>query len=75
MNHTIVDAEDNEVSALFLMEMLGLPPPWLMGAFAVVWGGETSLDYLDAEGAMTHQPYAFLLRENEFDQIFERIAN
>ena len=54
MNHTIVDAEDNEVSALFLMEMLGLPPPWLMGSFAVVWVGETSWDYLDAEGAMTH---------------------
>ncbi len=73
LNHTIVDAEDKDFSALFLTEMLGLPVPLLLGPFAVVRVGETSLDYLDAEGAITPQHYAFLVSENEFDQIFERI--
>ena len=73
LNHTIVAAEDKAVSALFLTEMLGLPAPLLMGPFAVVRIGETSLDYLDADGDITPQHYAFLVSENEFDQIFERI--
>ncbi|GJL69813.1 MAG: cysteine transferase [Nitrospirales bacterium] len=73
LNHTIVDAKDKEVSALFLTEMLGLPAPLLLGPFAVVRVGETSLDYLDAEGNITPQHYAFLVSEVEFDQIFERI--
>ena len=73
LNHTIVDAEDKEVSALFLTEMLGLPAPLLMGPFAVVRVGETSLDYLDADGDISPQHYAFLVSENEFDRIFERI--
>ncbi len=73
LNHTIVDAEDKAVSALFLTEMLGLPVPLLMGPFAVVRVGETSLDYLDVDGDITPQHYAFLVSENEFDQIFERV--
>lgn len=73
LNHTIVAAKDKKVSAVFLTEILGLPAPLLLGPFAVVRVGETSLDYLDADGDISPQHYAFLVSEVEFDQIFERI--
>ncbi len=73
LNHTIVAAKDKTVSAVFLTEILGLPAPLLLGPFAVVRVGETSLDYLDADGDIPSQHYAFLVSEVEFDQIFERI--
>ena len=34
---------------------------------------DTSLDYIDADGEITSQHYAFLVDESEFDEIFERI--
>ncbi len=73
LNHTIVSAKDKKVSAVFLTEILGLPAPLLLGPFAVVRVGETSLDYLDADSDISPQHYAFLVSEVEFDQIFERI--
>jgi catechol 2,3-dioxygenase-like lactoylglutathione lyase family enzyme len=73
LNHTIVAARDKEQSALFLTEMLGLPAPALVDPFAMVQVGDTSLDYIDADGAITSQHYAFLVDESEFDTIFARI--
>lgn len=73
LNHTIVDARDKNESAMFLTEMLGLQAPLLLGQFAVVQVGETSLDYLNVDGDITSQHYAFLVSEIEFDQIFQRI--
>jgi catechol 2,3-dioxygenase-like lactoylglutathione lyase family enzyme len=73
LNHTIVAAHDKDVSAIFLSEILGLPTPLLLGPFAVVRAGETSLDYLNDDGEITPQHYAFLVSEIEIDQIFERI--
>jgi catechol 2,3-dioxygenase-like lactoylglutathione lyase family enzyme len=75
LNHTIVAAHDKETAAKFLSEILGLPaPPSLVGPFAVVRvSDDTSLDYIDADGEITSQHYAFLVDENEFDEIFERI--
>jgi catechol 2,3-dioxygenase-like lactoylglutathione lyase family enzyme len=74
LNHTIVAAHDNDTSALFLTEILGLPAPAKVGPFAVVQVSEdTSLDYVDSEGEITSQHYAFLVEENEFDAIFGRI--
>lgn len=73
LNHTIVAARDKAVSATFLTEILGLPKPRLLGPFALVQVGETSLDYLDTGGKITQQHYAFLVTEAEFDEIFERI--
>ncbi len=73
LNHTIVSARDKEEAATFLTGILGLPAPTLLGHFAVVQLGETSLDYLDSDGAITQQHYAFLVSEREFDEIFERI--
>jgi len=56
LNHTIVAARDKEESALFLAEILGLAPPVRLGHFAVVTVGETSLDFVDADGDIT-RPY------------------
>lgn len=73
LNHTIVDARDKNASAIFLATMLGLPAPVLLGPFAVVQVGETSLDYMETDDEISPQHYAFLVSEIEFDQIFQRI--
>ncbi len=73
LNHTIVAAQNKEKAALFLTEILGLPPPSLLGPFAGVTVGDTSLDYMDTDDEIVSQHYAFLVSEIEFDQIFERI--
>ena len=82
LNHTIVWARDRDASAKFLTEMLGLPAPRVLGEFAVVQLGDTSLDYMDIGedvrdpgGAKELKPqhYAFLVSELEFDAIFARI--
>jgi catechol 2,3-dioxygenase-like lactoylglutathione lyase family enzyme len=75
LNHTIVAARDPKASALFLTEVLGLPPPLKIGPFTVVAVGDRlSLDYLATDGEITPQHYAFLVEETEFDDIFGRIA-
>ncbi|HEV3410602.1 MAG TPA: VOC family protein [Chthoniobacterales bacterium] len=74
LNHTIVAARDKKTAASFLTEILGLPAPALVGPFAVVRvSDDTSLDYVDTDGEITSQHYAFLVDESEFDEIFERI--
>jgi catechol 2,3-dioxygenase-like lactoylglutathione lyase family enzyme len=79
LNHTIVAAHNKEKSATFLTQILNLPAPSLLGPFAVVRIGDTSLDYMDVKeyrGADTEiaaQHYAFLVSEIEFDEIFARI--
>jgi catechol 2,3-dioxygenase-like lactoylglutathione lyase family enzyme len=74
LNHTIVAARDKNAGATFLTEILGLPSPAVVGPFAVVRvSDDTSLDYVDTEGEIRSQHYAFLVEENEFDEIFGRI--
>jgi catechol 2,3-dioxygenase-like lactoylglutathione lyase family enzyme len=73
LNHTIIHARDQDASARFLTEILGLPPPRRLGHFTAVQLGDTSLDYMDVEDDITQQHYAFLVSELEFDAIFGRI--
>jgi catechol 2,3-dioxygenase-like lactoylglutathione lyase family enzyme len=74
LNHTIVAARDKNSAATFLTEILGLPALSLIGPFAVVRvSDDTSLDYVDTDGEITSQHYAFLVEESEFDEIFARI--
>ncbi|MEX0868438.1 MAG: VOC family protein [Nitriliruptoraceae bacterium] len=74
LNHTIVAARDPEVSARFLADVLGLPDPAPFGPFMVIdTGNRVSLDYLETDGEITSQHYAFLVTEEEFEQVFERI--
>lgn len=73
LNHTIIAARDYEDSAAFLSEILGLPAPTMLGPFAVVQIGDTSLDFRSTDGEIRQQHYAFLVSEGEFDEIFGRI--
>ena len=74
LNHTIVHARDEHAAAAFLSEVLGLPAPVLLGPFAIVQvSDDTSLDYLNTDGEIASQHYAFLVDEDEFDQIFGRV--
>ena len=74
LNHTIVWVRDSHTSAAFLAEMLGLPAPQRWGPFEVVTTANgTNLDFMDAEGDIAPQHYAFLVDEAEFDEIFARI--
>jgi catechol 2,3-dioxygenase-like lactoylglutathione lyase family enzyme len=74
LNHTIVWCRDKRASATFLADVLGLPEPKPFGGFLVVdASNEVSLDYRDRAGEIAPQHYAFLVGEDEFDQIFGRI--
>jgi catechol 2,3-dioxygenase-like lactoylglutathione lyase family enzyme len=74
LDHTIVSAQDRRASATFLAEILGLPAPTPYGPFLVVEAANgASLDFIEADGDITPQHYAFLISEPEFDEIFGRI--
>jgi catechol 2,3-dioxygenase-like lactoylglutathione lyase family enzyme len=76
LNHTIVSARDSRESARFVTEILGLPAPGRYGPFEVVEvDNSVSLDFIDADGEITPQHYAFLITETEFDEIFGRIRD
>jgi len=74
LNHTIVRVRDKRESATFLAELLGVAPPTPYGPFLVVQvDNDVSLDFADDHGPVHPQHYAFLVGEDEFDQIFTRI--
>ena len=74
LNHTIVAAHDKHTSADFLADLLGLPKPEPFGPFmAVQVDNDVTLDFRDEEGDIAPSHYAFLLGEDEFDEVFERI--
>jgi catechol 2,3-dioxygenase-like lactoylglutathione lyase family enzyme len=76
LNHTIVASRDSAASAQFLADMLGLGTPVAFGPFLCVeTDNAVTLDYIDTDQAITPQHYAFLISEEEFDQIFGRIVD
>ena len=75
LNHTIVHARDSRASAAFVAELLGLPAPTHFGRFEVVEAANgVSLDFMDDDGDISSQHYAFLVSDAEFDEIFGRIT-
>jgi len=74
-NHTLVHSHDKTESSTFLTGILGLPPASPFGHFLVVeLGNGVSLDFLEVgTTAVSPQHYAFLIDEEDFDPIFERI--
>jgi catechol 2,3-dioxygenase-like lactoylglutathione lyase family enzyme len=75
LNHTIVGCRDKERSARFLAEMFGLPEPTTFGPFRVVEvANGVSLDF-DVRDEIVPQHYAFLVSEDEFDAILQRIQD
>ena len=75
LNHTIVTCTDKRASSQFLVEILGLPEPTTFGPFVVVRvANGVSLDYADDHGPVHPQHYAFMVADDEFDQIHARIV-
>ena len=74
-NHTIVHSKDKVESAKFFSEIMGLPEPTGWGPFMIVpLAHNASIDFIDhGDGDIPFQHYAFLVTENEFDEIFGRI--
>lgn len=76
LNHTIVNAADNLETARFFTELLGLEDPVSVygGHFQQVHlSNEVTLDVMTTPSPIARQHYAFLVTEQEFDQIFDRI--
>jgi len=74
LNHTIVHARDPQSSATFLAEILGRPGPVRFGPFhGVELDNGVTLDFIRADGDLIVEHYAFLVSEEEFDQILGRI--
>ncbi len=75
LNHTVVSARDKREAAEFMATILGLQvgPPY--GPFLPVEASNgVTLDFMDSDAdQITPQHYAFLVSEDEFDAIFERI--
>ena len=76
LNHTIVWCRDQDVSARFLADTLGLTAPTRFGPFLVVEASnDVSLDFHEVDGEISSQHYAFLVTEADFDAIFGRIIS
>ena len=75
LNHTIGHSRDPRAAADWFASVFGLPKPKPFGPFLdVEVGNEVTLAFLDADGMeIQMQHYAFLVSEQEFDQIFGRI--
>lgn len=74
LNHTIVWCRDKQKSATFFTEVLGLPEPTRFGPFLVAeLHNGVSLDFHESDGEIASQHYAFLIGEEDFDQVFARI--
>jgi catechol 2,3-dioxygenase-like lactoylglutathione lyase family enzyme len=78
LNHTIVWCHDKKTSAAYLTDTLGLADSMAFGPFLVVeMANGVSLDFheVDADTEIASQHYAFLVSEQEFDEIFGRIRD
>ena len=73
LNHTIVWCRDKQKSATFL-RILGLSKPTRFGPFLVVeLSNGVSLDFCEIDREIASQHYAFLIGEDDFDQVFAHI--
>jgi catechol 2,3-dioxygenase-like lactoylglutathione lyase family enzyme len=74
LNHTIVWCQDKVRSAQFLAAILDRPPPTEYGPFQVVeLDNSVSLDFHETADPITPQHYAFLIKDEAFDDIIGRI--
>ena len=75
LNHTIVWCTDKHRSSAFLAEMLGLPAPVPFAHFMVVAAENgVSLDFMEKDGPVAPQHYAFLVSDSEFDAGMAKIS-
>jgi catechol 2,3-dioxygenase-like lactoylglutathione lyase family enzyme len=75
LNHTIVPSHDKDGSARFFARIFGLSSPGAQGHFAQVHvNDDLSFDWDTRPGFESHH-YAFLVTDQEFDEIFGRIKS
>ena len=75
LNHIIVWCRDNHRSSAFMARILGRPDPVPFMHFMVVaLDNGVSLDFMQKEGKVSPQHYAFLISEDDFDAAFARIG-
>ena len=74
LNHTIVNATDQQATATFLTEILGLPEAEKSPPFLGVHLTNDAVLYVMEAGRVHAQHYAFLVGEAEFDAILARIT-
>lgn len=75
LNHTIVWCHDKHRSSAFLAHILGRPEPAIFMHFMVVTlDNGVSLDFMEKQGEVARQHYAFLIEESDFDAVFGRIS-
>ena len=76
LNHTIVHVKDRWAASRAVGEVLGLPEAQAYGPFAELkLDNGVSLDFMDTEGEITGQHYAFLVSEEDFDVILGRLRD
>lgn len=74
LNHTIIWCRDKHESSAFLARILGCPQPVPFMHFMVVaLDNKVSLDFMEKQGPVSPQHYAFLVGDDEFDSILGRI--
>ena len=74
LNHTIVRTHDKQSSAKFFSEVLGLGEPQPFGPFMTVQAdNDVTLDFVDTDEELPSEHYAFLVEEETFDEIFDRL--
>ena len=71
LNHTIIWCYDKQRSAMSFTEFSACRAPKPFGLFLVVeLSNGVSLDFYEIDGEIASQHYAFLIGEDDFDQIF-----
>jgi catechol 2,3-dioxygenase-like lactoylglutathione lyase family enzyme len=74
LNHTIVWCQDKVRSAKFLAAILDRPPPTEYGPFQVLeMDNGVSLDFHETDAPIARQHYAFLIKDEAFDEVLARI--
>lgn len=76
LNHTIVPARDRFAAAGEIAAILGLAEPSSYGPFAVLeLDNGASLDFMENTGDFPAMHYAFLVDDESFDAIHQRIKD
>jgi len=74
LNHTIVHVRDRWAAARDVGELLGVPEAEAYGPFAELkLDNGASLDFMDTDGEVHAQHYAFLVGEDDFDLVLGRL--
>lgn len=74
LNHIIIPSRDKVASSRFLAHILGVDEPVDVGHFmALTVANGVTLDYDDDVDEFRSQHCAFLVTDDEFDPIFQRV--